>query len=126
MALGEVLTFGNLCVSLLNFATCRIFSNNNKRQKGRRTHTWRNLLAKHLGRSTPLSTNDCRWLGGGLKASERETENQLNCRCGLNMKANMAQTTLAQVNKNIVKPKTLLFLAFLHTRLNAQFMRCNL
>jgi len=34
VALGEVLTFGNLCVSLLNFATCRIFSNNNKRQKG--------------------------------------------------------------------------------------------
>jgi len=63
-----------------------------------------------------------------LKATERETENQLNCRCGLNMKANMAQTTpaLGQVNKNIVKPKTHSFLALLHTRLNAQFMRCNL
>lgn len=67
LAFGEVLTFSNLCVSLLNFATCRIFSNNNnsreasgtlgtspaKRSTHTHTHTvgaiyWPNTSARAL------------------------------------------------------------------------------
>lgn len=125
-----VVTFVNLCVSLLNFATWRTF-----RRRRRNAQCVRKIIGQVL---RPF-----------LRTLQITAKNQLNCRCGgLNISAN---TRPGQVNKNIVKSArrcrsrrrrrrrwrrcpgysasllhARLLCCLLHTRLNAEFMRRNL